>query len=74
MYSIYFMKIETHPKLSFHWSDFWPPIRLASTTYTKDGAKRHHNFRHFRHFEILGTFTNTFNLAQENSYAQQKTN
>jgi hypothetical protein len=38
MYSIYFMKIEIHPELSFHCSDFWPPILPASTTYTKDGA------------------------------------
>jgi hypothetical protein len=37
MYSIYFMKIETHAKLSFHCSDFWPPILPASSTYTKDG-------------------------------------
>jgi len=42
MYSIDFMKIETHGKLSFHCSDFWPLIRSASTTYTKDGVKRHH--------------------------------
>ena len=27
MYSIYFMKIETHGKLAFHCSDFWPLIR-----------------------------------------------
>jgi len=54
MYSIYFMKIETHAKLSFHCSDFWAPILPASTTYIKDGAKRCHNFRHFRHFVILG--------------------
>jgi hypothetical protein len=47
MYSIDFMKFETHGKLSFHCSDFWPPIRPASTTYKKDGAQRHHNFRHF---------------------------
>jgi len=38
MYSIYFMKIETHAKLSFHCSDFWPSILPAPTTYTKDGA------------------------------------
>ncbi len=54
MYSIYFMKKETHAKLSFHCSDSWPPILTASTTYTKDGAQRHHNFRHFRQFVILG--------------------
>ena len=53
MYSVYFMKIETHAKLSFHCSDFWPPIMIVSTTYTKDGAKRHNNFRHFRHFSAL---------------------
>jgi hypothetical protein len=29
MYSIDFMKLETHGKLSFHCSDFWSPI-LAS--------------------------------------------
>jgi len=40
MYSIYFMKIEAHGKLSFHSSDFWPPILPASTTYKKDGATR----------------------------------
>ena len=51
--TIYFMKIETHGKLSFHCSDSWPPILPASTTYTKDGAKRHYNFRHFRHFSAL---------------------
>ena len=50
MYSIYFMKIETHAKLAFHCSDFWPLILPASTTYTKDGAKRRHNFRHFSAF------------------------
>jgi hypothetical protein len=47
MYSIYFMKIETHAKLSFHRSDFWAPILPASAIYKKDGAKRPHNFRHF---------------------------
>ena len=40
MYSIYFMKIETHPKLSFHCSGFWPPILPASAIYKKDGATR----------------------------------
>ncbi len=50
MYSIYFMKIKTHGKLSFYCSDFGAPLRAAATTYKKDGAKRHHNFRHFRHF------------------------
>jgi hypothetical protein len=50
MYSIYFMKIETHLKLSFYRFDFWPPILPAPATYEKDGAKRHDNFRHFRHF------------------------
>jgi hypothetical protein len=53
MYSIYFMKIETHAKLAFHYSDFRPPILPASTSYTKDGAKRPHNFRHFRHFSAF---------------------
>jgi hypothetical protein len=53
MYSIYFMKIETHAKLSFHCSDFWLPSLTASTTYAKDGAKRRHNFRHFRHFSAF---------------------
>jgi hypothetical protein len=64
MYSIYFMKIETHAKLSFYCSDFWPPILPASTTYTKDGAERPHNFSlrpigayapvgHFRHFSAF---------------------
>ena len=48
-----FIKIETHAKLSFHGSDFGPPILPASTTYTKDGAKRPHNFRHFRHFSAF---------------------
>ena len=38
MYSIYFMKIKNHTKWSFHCSDFWPPLRPAATTYTKDGA------------------------------------
>jgi hypothetical protein len=40
MYSIYFIKIETNAKLSFHCSVFSPPIRSASTTYKKDGATR----------------------------------
>ena len=53
MYSIDFMKLETHTQLAFHCSDFWPSILPASTTYTKDGAKRRHNFRHFRHFSAL---------------------
>jgi hypothetical protein len=38
MYSVNFIKIETHATLSFHGSDFGPPILPASTTYTKDGA------------------------------------
>ena len=50
MYSIDFMEIETHGKLASHCSDFWPPIRPASKTYKKDGAKRRHNFRHFSAF------------------------
>jgi len=37
MYSIYFMKIETRAKVSFHCSNFWPPSLPASTTYAKDG-------------------------------------
>jgi len=56
MYSIYFMKVETHAKLSFHCSDFWPPILPASTTYTKDGANPAEaglNFRQFRHFSAF---------------------
>jgi len=62
MYSIYFMKLETHAKLSFHCSDFWPLILPASTTYTKDGAQRHHNlsraswsndFRHYPGLHLL---------------------
>ena len=53
MYSIYYMNKETHAKLSFHCSDFWPPIRPAATTYEKDGAKRRHNFRHLRHFSAF---------------------
>ena len=53
MYSIDFIKLETHGKLSFYCSDFWPPIRPAATTYKKDGAKRRHNFRHFRHFSAF---------------------
>jgi hypothetical protein len=59
MNSIYFMKIETHSKLSFNGSDFWPPILPASTPYTKDGAKRRHNFRHsvFRHFFKYNSFS-----------------
>ena len=40
MYSIYFIKIETHPKLSFHCSDFWtpilPPSRLIQKTERSD--------------------------------------
>ncbi len=64
MYSIDFMKIETHVKLSFHCSDFRPPILPASTTYTKDGANpaeaclnirhfRHSVFRHFFYFGLI---------------------
>jgi hypothetical protein len=53
MYSIDFMKLETDGKLSFHCSDFWPPIQPASMTYKKDGAKGRHNFRHFRHFSAF---------------------
>ena len=51
-----FMKIETHAKLAFHWSDFWPPILPVSTIYTKDGAnpaEAGFNFRHFRHFSAF---------------------
>jgi len=56
MYSIYFMKIETNAKLSFPSSGFWPPIRPASTTYSKDGAipaEAGLNFRQFRHFSAF---------------------
>jgi hypothetical protein len=53
MYSIYFMKIKTHAKLSFHWSDLWFCMLKISGVYNKDGAKRGHNFRHFRHFSAL---------------------
>jgi len=56
MYSIYFIKIETHAKLYFHCSDFWPPILPESTTYKKDGANTAEaglNFRHFRHFSTF---------------------
>jgi len=53
MYSIDFIKLETHGKVSFHRSDFWLPILPASATYKKDGAQRHHNFRQFRHFSAL---------------------
>ncbi len=48
--NVFYLFLETHAKLSFHCSDFWPPVLPASTTYTKDGAKRHHNFRHFSAF------------------------
>jgi hypothetical protein len=48
-----FYEKKTHAKLSFHCSDLWPAILPASTTYTKDGAKRPHNFRHFRHFSAF---------------------
>jgi len=50
MYSVDFMEIETHGKLASHCSDFGPPIRPASKTYKKDGAKRRNNFRHFSAF------------------------
>jgi len=53
MYSIYFMKIEPHGKLSFYCSDFGAPLRSAATTNKKDGAQRHYYFRHFRHFSAL---------------------
>jgi hypothetical protein len=56
MYSIYFMQIEIHTKLSFQWSDFWSPILPASTTYIKDRADPAEaglNFRHFRHFSAF---------------------
>jgi len=53
MYSIDFMKLETHGKLSFHCSDFWPPIRLASTTYKKDGANPAEAGLNFRHFSAF---------------------
>ncbi len=53
MYSIYFMKIKTHAKLSFRCSDFWLPILPASTTYTKDGAKPAEAGLNFRHFSAF---------------------
>jgi hypothetical protein len=61
MYSIDFIKLETHGKLSFSCSDFWQPIRPAATTYKKDGVKRRHNFRHFRHLlEQLDIYNKTY--------------
>jgi hypothetical protein len=56
MYSIYFMKIETHAKLSFHCSDFWAPLRPAATTYKKTERSDTSilgilgTLVHFRHF------------------------
>jgi hypothetical protein len=35
MYSIDFIKLETHGKLSFYCSDFWLPMPPASMTYGK---------------------------------------
>jgi hypothetical protein len=34
-----------------------PPLEKGkiSDVYNKDGAKRHHNFRHFRHFSGLSS-------------------
>ena len=67
MYSIDFMKIETHAKLLSHCSDFWPLIlpmsRLIKKTERSDtiilgilGTLVH--FRHsvFRHFFNFGLF------------------
>ena len=34
-------------------SDFGFPISESSPVHKKDGAQRHHNFRHFRHFSAL---------------------
>ena len=53
MYSIYFMKKETHAKLSFHWSNFWPAILPVSTTYKKDGANLAEAGLNFRHFSAF---------------------
>ena len=60
MYSIDFMKIETHAKLSFHCSDFWlpilPPSRLIQKTERSDtiilgilGTLVHFRHSGFRH-------------------------
>jgi hypothetical protein len=53
MYSIYFMKIKTHAKLSFQWSDFWPPILPTSAIYKKDGANPAEAGLNFRHFSAF---------------------
>ncbi len=56
MYSIYFMKIETHGKLPFYYSDFWPPIRqrqrLIKKTERSDAIILGilGTLVHFRHF------------------------
>ncbi len=36
--------------LLYSLTDLWFFMLKIPVVYKKDGAKRHHNFRHFRHF------------------------
>ncbi len=48
-YSVDFNK-KTQSRVLFYFPYFLISIRQASIVHNKDGAKRHHNFRHFSAF------------------------
>ena len=52
-YSINLIRLGSHEMLIDSVSDFGFPISESSPVHKKDGAQRHHNFRHFRHFSAL---------------------
>jgi len=46
-YSIDLIRLGSHEMLIDGASDFGFPISESSPVHKKDGAQRHHNFRHF---------------------------
>jgi hypothetical protein len=53
MYSIDFIKKNKQGMYLKPLADFLFLLLIISGVYNKDGAKRHRNFRHFRHFSSL---------------------
>jgi hypothetical protein len=53
MYSIDLIRLGTHEMLIDGVSDYGFSLSQSLPIHKKDGAQRHHNFRHFRHFSAL---------------------
>jgi hypothetical protein len=52
-YSIDLIKRKKQGMRLYSFTDFWFFMLKIPGVYNKDGAKRRHNFRHFRHFSSL---------------------